>query len=72
MSKSPVYGFPCVEDPNDFLPDPECCSTAEMAAHRIACTHYGTSAYEPNKGCYTDTDFKAMRDAISPIEASQA
>lgn len=56
MSKQPMYGFPCVEDPNDFIPDHECCSPAEIETHRIACANYGKPAYTPNKGCYTERD----------------
>lgn len=56
MSKAPVYGFPCVEDPHDFIPDGECCSPAEVEAHRLACANYGKPSYQPNKGCYTETD----------------
>jgi hypothetical protein len=54
--KEAVYGFPCVEDPNDFIPDAECCSEAELAAHRLACETYGTPAYTPNRGCEVETD----------------
>lgn len=56
MSKRPNYGFPCVSDPNDFIPDTESCSPAELEAHRIACANYGKPNYEPNKGCYTEHD----------------
>lgn len=56
MSKQPVYGYPCVADPNDFCPDAECCSPAEMEAHRLACKTYGTPDYQPNKGCVTERD----------------
>jgi len=56
MSKQPVYGFPCVSDPNDFIPDGECSSPAEREAHRIACANFGKPTYEPNKGCYTEVD----------------
>lgn len=56
MSQQPVYGFPCVSDPNDFDPDPELCSQAEIAAHQLAVKTFGTPDYEPNKGCYTETD----------------
>lgn len=56
MSKQPVYGFPCVSDPNDFIPDTECCSPEEREAHRIACANYGKPSYEPNKGCFTQYD----------------
>jgi hypothetical protein len=56
MSKQPIYGFPCVDDPNDFIPDGECCSPAEIEAHRMACATYGKPSYVPNKGCYTETD----------------
>lgn len=53
MSQMPVYGFPCVENPHDFIPDGESCSPAEIEAHRRACATWGTPAYEPNKGCYS-------------------
>lgn len=53
MSKQVVYGFPCVNDPNDFFPDPECCTPQEIEAHRLAKATYGSPAYEPNKGCFT-------------------
>jgi hypothetical protein len=56
MSKMPVYGFPCVDDPMDFIPDAESCSPAELEAHRRACANYGKPTYEPNKGCYTEHD----------------
>lgn len=51
-----VYGFPCVEDPNNFHPDGECCSPEELAAHKLACDTYGTPPYQPNKGCTTEFD----------------
>lgn len=56
MSKQPIYGFPCVDDPNDFLPDYESCSPAEIAAHKLACATFGTPEYQPNKGCVTEVD----------------
>lgn len=56
MSKSPVYGYPCVDDPHDFDPDVECCSPAEIEAWRRACANYGKPSYEPNKGCFTEVD----------------
>lgn len=56
MSKQPNYGFPCVEDPNDFIPDPESCSPAEIEAHRLACANFGKPEFEPNKGCYSEHD----------------
>lgn len=56
MSKQPVYGFPCVSDPNNFIPDGESCSPAELEAHRIACANYGKPSFQPNKGCYTEHD----------------
>ena len=31
------YGYPVVEDPRDFSPDPECCNPEEIAAHKAAC-----------------------------------
>jgi hypothetical protein len=56
MSKQGVYGFPCVSDPNDFIPDAECSSPTEIEAHTRACANYGKPAYEPNKGCYSVRD----------------
>lgn len=56
MSKQPIYGFPCVEDPNDFDPDYECCSPAEIEAWRTAKANYGKPTFEPNKGCFTEHD----------------
>lgn len=56
MSMEPIYGYPCVEDPRDFDPDPECCSPTEMAAWRLACQTFGKSDHKPNKGCFTDRD----------------
>lgn len=56
MSKVPQYGYPCVEDPNDFCPDAECCSPAEIEAHRVAYLNYGKPSYVPNKGCFTEHD----------------
>ena len=53
MSKYPVYGYPCVEDPNDFSPDAECSSPQEIEAHRTACANYGKPSYVPNKGCFS-------------------
>lgn len=56
MSQQGQYGFPCVTDPHDFEPDAECSSPQEIEAHRRACATYGTDAYEPNKGCYSERD----------------
>jgi hypothetical protein len=56
MSRQPLYGYPCVSNPNDFDPDPECCSQTEIEAHRIACANFGKASYEPNKGCVTEVD----------------
>lgn len=56
MSKQPLYGFPCVGDPRDFLPDAECCSPEEIETHRLACANYGKPDYEPNKGCFSEHD----------------
>lgn len=54
MSKQPTYGFPCVTDPNDFIPDSECCSPAEIELHRLACANFGKPSFEPNKGCFSE------------------
>lgn len=54
MSYFPVYGFPCVENPNDFTPDVECCSPAEIEAHRLACANYGKPSFKPNEGCFSE------------------
>jgi len=56
VSKQPVYGYPCVSNPNDFKPDHECCSPREIEMHRLACANYGKPSYAPNKGCYTEHD----------------
>ena len=29
--KEAIYGFPCVENPHDFSPDPESCTPQEIA-----------------------------------------
>lgn len=56
MSYQSVYGFPCVSDPNDFSPDAECCSPAELEAHRLACQTFGKPDHVPNRGCTTEHD----------------
>lgn len=56
MSRQAIYGFPCVENPNDFSPDRECSSPEEIAAHKAACAAWGTPAYQPNRGCYSEHD----------------
>lgn len=56
MSKQPLYGFPCVSDPNDFNPDVECCSPEEIETWRKAKANWGKPDYEPNKGCYFERD----------------
>lgn len=56
MSKSPIYGFPCVEDPHDFDPDVDCCSPQEIETWRRACANYGKPTYEPNNGCFSQHD----------------
>lgn len=56
MSKRPTYGFPCVSDPRDFIPDAESCSQEELQTHRQAVANYGKPTFEPNKGCYTEYD----------------
>ncbi len=56
VSKQPLYGYPHVDDPHDFIPDAECCSPTELEAHRQACSEYGTAHYKPNKGCYSEYD----------------
>lgn len=32
-----IYGYYPGGDPRDFSPDPECCTAAELAAHKEAC-----------------------------------
>jgi hypothetical protein len=56
MSKMPVYGFPCVENPHDFDPDVECCSPQEIETWRRAKANWGKPGFEPNKGCETTFD----------------
>lgn len=34
--KEAIYGFVCVDDPRDFLPDEESCAPEELAAHAAA------------------------------------
>jgi len=59
MSQQPNYGFPFVEDPNDFIPDVESCTPEEIEAHRLACATYGKPEYkEPNNGCLAARDEK--------------
>jgi hypothetical protein len=60
MSKQASYGFPCVTDPNDFIPDKESSSPQEIEAHRLACANYGKPNYEPNKGCFSEYDDKGQ------------
>jgi predicted nucleic acid binding AN1-type Zn finger protein len=60
MSQQCVYGYPCVINPNDFTPDPECSSPVEIDAHKTACANWGKSSYVPNKGCYTVYDDKGL------------
>ena len=56
MGKQVVYGYPCVSDPNDFIPDRECCSPAEIETHRQACANFGKPSYVPNKGSFSEHD----------------
>lgn len=60
MSKQGSYGFPCVSNPNDFIPDTESSTPAEIETHRIACANWGKPAFEPNKGCFTEYDDKGQ------------
>jgi len=52
MSQTSVYGYPCVENPNDFTPDKECSSPEEIETHRLACLQYKTADYKSNRGCF--------------------
>ena len=54
MSKYPLYGYPCVDNPNDFEPDPECSSPEEIATHKLACKTFGKPEHKPNKGCFSE------------------
>lgn len=56
MSQMPCYGFPCVSNPNDFIPDGESSTPKEIEDHKIACANWGKPGYEPNKGCYSEYD----------------
>lgn len=58
MSKQPIYGFPCVTDPRDFLPDVECCSPTEIETHQTACKTFGKPEHQPNKGSFTEFNDK--------------
>jgi hypothetical protein len=53
-----VYGFPCVDNPNDFTPDPECCTPQELAAHAEACRQWNDGTYQrdPSKHCQSTFD----------------
>lgn len=51
MSQQPIYGFPCVNNPNDFIPDVESCTPEEIETHRLACANYGKPEFKPNDGC---------------------
>jgi len=49
-----VYGFICVEDPNDFSPDPECSTDEERERHRAACEQFkktGKDSTAPGAHC---------------------
>lgn len=52
-----VYGFPCVENPNDFTPDEEVCTPVEIAAHKQACADWDAGTYQrdPSKFCQTNS-----------------
>lgn len=58
MSRYPLYGYPHVDDPHDFDPDPECCSPAEIATWKMACATYGKANHEPNKGGFSEYNEK--------------
>ena|SRR3990167_4665929 len=60
MGKEPLYGFPCVSDPNDFSPDYECCSPEEITTWKRACETYGKPEHKPNKGCFSEYDDKGQ------------
>jgi hypothetical protein len=60
MREECIYGFPCVEDPNDFTPDYECCTEQEVANWKAACEAWnrgerGTETVT-NKGCFVGQD----------------
>ena len=56
MSQQVLYGFPCVQNPHNFVPDPEASTEVERAAHAEACRTWGTKAFVPNVGCATLVD----------------
>ena len=47
---SSVYGFICVENPNDFTPDPECSTEEERARHKADCEAYSRGAKPSHPG----------------------
>lgn len=51
MSKQGHSGYPCVSNPHDFDPDPECCTPKEIEAHRQAKADWAKPAFTPNVGC---------------------
>ena len=52
--KEAVYGFPCVENPNDFSPDYECCTEAEIAKWKEDCAAWDAGTYKGRIGCTTE------------------
>lgn len=53
MPTDQIYGFPCGENPNDFRPDVEVCTEAEIAAHAEACRQWDAGEYkrDPHQFC---------------------
>ena len=49
-SDSTIYGFICVEDPNDFTPDPESSTEEERARHKAACKVWNKTGKNPHPG----------------------
>lgn len=63
MQDSVTYGFFPGGDPRDFTPDPECCTEAELAAHKQACEEWergDRKEYERHRHEATEQDGKVM------------
>lgn len=58
MRTEAVYGFPCVSDPRDFVPDEESCTLEEMAAWKrdVELAERGEYQRDPSKHCSTEFD----------------
>jgi hypothetical protein len=50
----PIYGFYHGQDPRTFSPDGECCTKAEMDAHKTACAAADAGTWaDDDSGCHS-------------------